>query len=155
MEWYWWLIIALSVLTVGAVLFVVLTAEDDMKTEDMKTEDTETEEQVDEDIQEEEESYPWEIGGDHILDLREETVAAQLKSEGLRLSVGEWAYAMYDIADDEHAHQKTSLGCNSSVRTVPNSTRPRAQGEPEEARFVPKNISYYYFTGKGVGECEF
>ena len=75
MEWYWWLIIALSVLTVGAVLFVVLTAEDDMKTEDMKTE-----EQVDDDIQEEEESYPWEIGGDHILDLRDETVAAQLKS---------------------------------------------------------------------------
>ena len=62
---------------------------------------------------------------------------------------------MYDRTDDEMAFAAKSVGCNSSVEAVPHSNRPRAQGEPEEARFAPKDISYYYFTGKGAGECDF
>ena len=39
MEWYWWVIIIVSVATVGLVLFMVLTAEEDQKAEEQLEDD--------------------------------------------------------------------------------------------------------------------
>ena len=69
MEWYWWVIIGVSVAVVGVVLYMVLFAEEEMAGEEAAEE-----------------------SGVDIVNLNDKKVLAALKEEGMIASIGSVSY---------------------------------------------------------------
>ena len=105
MEWYWWVIIIVSVATVGLVLFMVLTAEEDQKPEELVEDD-----------------------GVDIIDLSDKKVYEEIQGGFLPVIVGSFTYISAANTGGDDAIWHTNLdNCGKLMEYVMAEERPTAE----------------------------
>ena len=165
LEWYWWVVIGVSVVAVGATAYIILSSRDDEEAS----------------VAEEELEHP----GPRMWDLRDEADRKQIEDRGVRVPEGRREWITAQAADEETGWEWIidPSGCSGKIAKFSQSSeapdwmngerdgemppppppRPKKQAKEEEEEDLPEEIDaeevsdsvYFEILGVKAGECTF